>query len=247
MNGVIVRSGTTPSRKEVGKAISTSVKSAFDSSKGNVGILLSGGVDSTLLFEFVTKLGKVIPAFTVASNSNHLDIKAAERVANEYGLEHYILLPDEKDIARAKEAIKDRGNLHKGDIAVYLALELAKSKGVDTVLTGDGIDELTGGYWWHANTSDRFRSKEEAFKYFWDRLNPDHIEPLLDSAAKVGIKVKLPYLDKALISVLTRIPLDERVKGNVTKNWWKEFAKNYVPECIAYRAKLGFASALGGG
>lgn len=244
MREPILRTGPVPSKKEVNKAISNSVQNAMSNDKGKVGMFLSGGVDSVILLEFVTRHNKIIPVFTIVSDSDHPDLIAAKKIAKEYNLEHYILIPKKEDLARARKAISKRGKLYKGDIAVYLALELAKDKGIDTILAADGIDEMTGGYWWHASPSDKFSSKEDAFEHYWSRLSPDHIEPMLDSAEKVGIKVEYPFLDKDLVSVLNRIPLEERVKKGITKSWWKDFAKEYIPKYIVERKKIGFVDAL---
>lgn len=240
----IVSEGDKPTDEEVRNVIEASVRGSIKDARGKVGMLLSGGVDSTLLLKFVLKYGR-IPVFTVVTDLSHPDLEAARKVAKDYSLEHYVLMPSGKDLERAKEAIQARpGGIFEGDAAVYLALELAKEKGVDTILAADGIDELTGGYWWHAKLSDRFTSKEDAFKYFWNKLEPEHISPLLDSASKVGIEVKFPYLDKRVVTTLTRIPLEDRVNGGITKKWWKDFARGYVSSEIVDRPKLGFVSSL---
>lgn len=243
MKEPIVEEGPTPSEEEVSKAISASVEDAIASSKGRVGILLSGGVDSTLLLKFATRHSR-IPVFTIATDLGHPDLEVAERVAKEYGLEHYVLLPGKEDLTRARQAISSRSKIYEGDAAVYLALELAKSEGVGTILATEGVDELAGGYWWHANTSSRFQSRKDAFEYFWSRLGPEHVEPLLESAERVGIEVKFPFLDSRVVSVLNRIPLGKRAGRGVTKSWWKKFASGYIPEYVVRRPKVGFVSAL---
>ncbi len=239
----IIESGTPPTKQDVDKAISDSVDRAIAKSKGKVGMLISGGVDSSVLLDFVARKEKPI-AFTIVTNIEHPDLAKAKQIAKKYGLEHHIIIPTKQDIERAREAIGKRGTLYKGDVAVYLALEEAKQKGVDTILATDGIDEQTGGYWWHANKSDRFADKEQAFKYYWGRLNPEHIEPMLDSANRLGVKVEYPFLDKEVVDTLNNIPLDERVENKTPKSWWKNYAKNYVSEDIVSRPKLGFVSAL---
>ena len=243
MTEPIIKSGKTPTKQDVDEAISDSVDRAIAKSKGKVGMLISGGVDSSLLLDFVTKKEKPI-VFTIVTNPEHPDLDKAKEIAKKYDLEHHIIIPTKQDIERAREAIGKRGTLYKGDIAVYLALEEAREKGVDTILATDGIDEQTGGYWWHANKSDKFTDKEEAFKFYWDRLNPEHIEPMLDSANRLGVKVEYPFLDKEVVNTLNKIPLDERVESQITKAWFKKYAKNYVPEDIVNRPKVGFVDAL---
>ncbi len=243
MSEPIVREGVEPTEEEVDKVISSSVGEAFTGSKGTVGVLLSGGVDSTLLLHYVNKYGRV-QVFTVATDMSHPDLEAAEKVAKEYDLEHHVLLPSSKELEEAKQELSSRGSLYKGDAGVYLALKLAKSKGIGTIIATDGIDEIVGGYWWHTGFSDKVSSKEEAFETSWAQLGPDHVEPLLDSADRVGIEVKFPFLDRRVVTTLNRIPLDKRVEGRVPKSWWKSFASKRVPQHIVSRPKVGGCDIL---
>lgn len=239
----VVQEGPEPTEQEVSNAISSSTSDAIAGSKGKVGILLSGGVDSTLLLHYATKYGKV-EVFTVATDVSHPDLQAAEEVAKQYGLKHHVLLPSHKELEEAKKELKGRGELFKGDAGMYLALKLAKSKGVTTILASEGIDELTGGYWWHAKPNVRFSSKEEAFKSTWNRLVPDHVSPLLDSARRVNIEIKFPFLDKRVVTTLNRIPLDRRTEGGVPKSWWKDFAAKRISGEVVSRQKIGGSAIL---
>ena len=241
----IVSTGPIPSYCEVDTAIQKAIGIALDG-KNNVGLLLSGGVDSTVLLSYVVAARKTIPVFTIASDPSLPDLAFAQDIAKTHNLQHYVLLPGQDDIDRAQFAMNSRQPLFSGDIAVYLALEMARNYGILCIVAADGIDELTGGYWWHAHASDRFASEESAFRHFWNVLEAEHIEPMNQSADSIGIEVVYPFLDRQVVETLTRIPLHRRVAGGVTKQWWKQFAQNYVgiPECIVTRPKLGFVSAL---
>jgi asparagine synthetase B (glutamine-hydrolysing) len=213
---------------------------------GTVGVLLSGGVDSTVLLMYVLDELNPVPVVTIASDPSHPDLVAAQHVAAHFSLRHHVLLPGVDDVERARGIIASRRSVFPGDIGVYLALEYARSLGITRIIASDGIDELVGGYWWHANTSESFPTCEGAFAHFWHVLYPNHLRPMLQSAAGIGIDVRFPFLDYRVRSVLNRIPIDTRVAPGEPKLWWREYAKKKlgIPTTIADRRKLGFVSAL---
>ncbi len=209
--------------------VTDSITTALDSID-KPGILLSGGVDSAVLAVLANRQATV-PCFTIGSFLQHPDVNAATRLAAEYGWNLSVLLPCN---------ISDRS----GDNAVYMALGFA-SHFVSGVLAGDGIDEQVGGYWCHSHDSDRFTSTEETFEFFWNRLEPDHLEPMFKSATTIGIDVHWVYLDGRVVNYISRIPLSDRVHDGVSKAVWKDLARLVgIPDWVINRPKLGFVGAL---
>jgi asparagine synthetase B (glutamine-hydrolysing) len=238
----IYEPGPVPSREEIEAAIRESVADALNTAE-QPGLLLSGGVDSGFLLYQVMQY-RSIPTFTVAGGHNHPDLLAAQRLAREWRNKHYAWVPDAKDIERARAIVKVRGSSYPGDEAVYLACEFAARNGVKTLMATDGIDELAGGYWWHANPSDRFPTFSATFDYFWQALWPEHLEPLLKSAKACGLEVAFPYLDERVVGLWVRVPLEQRVSPGVPKAMWKEMVSGHIPQWVIRRPKLGFVSAL---
>ncbi|KKM07597.1 hypothetical protein LCGC14_1732330 [marine sediment metagenome] len=240
----IYEEGEVPTAEELDSVLDKVVGESIEGASGKVGMLLSGGVDSTTLLAFVSRF-RDIPVFTVAESSSHPDFVASKKLAEDLGLEHYYTIPTQEDRERAKVAVESRGTtFYKGDDAVYLAAELASKHGVKVLLASDGIDELTGGYWWHRSRSDRFPTQEGAFEHFWGALEEQHLVPLSRSGRDFGVEVKYPYLDDRVVSILTRIPLSTRAPEGTSKAWWKDFARSYVPDWVVDRPKLGFVDAL---
>lgn len=216
------------------EALNIAIKEALARSN-KPGILLSGGVDSSLLALLVKEQCPNIPCFTIGSSPQHPDVVAAMRLATEFDLDLQVYLPNKDAIATAGQRIKTN-NL--GDDAVLLALEFA-GKFVTDILATDGIDELMGGYWWHVNRNDQFPETEQAFKHFWNQLEPKHLEPMFKSAEMVGIDVHWVFLDPDVVNYISRIP------RGISKAYWKETAKQVgVPEWIIQRSKRGFVHAL---
>lgn len=240
---MILEPGPVPTVADVERAIRLAVADALLEADPPAGMFLSGGVDSTNLLAFVSEYTD-IPVFTIAGSKQHPDLLAAKRLAREWHLDHHWYVPDESDRLAAHEHVACRAFCYPGDDGVYLASQFAARFGVKTLLATDGIDELTGGYWWHANRSERFSSQQEAFEFYWRVLWAEHLEPLLLSATDCGLGVLFPYLDDRVVSLLVRIPLGVRAPTGQPKAWWKNLATGHVPQWVIERPKLGFVSAL---
>lgn len=235
--------GPVPDFDRVEVAVVEAVYRSLDDAE-QPGILLSAGVDSSLMARVVSGR-RLIPTFTVANRDDHPDLVAAQRLAEEWGLHHHTLVVDEETRRKTQEDIAGRPAVFPGDDGVFLACRFAADHGVKTLLATDGIDELVGGYWWHANLGDRFGSSQEAFEYYWSVLWPEHLDPLLLSGEACGVKILFPYLDRQLVSTLTRVPLERRVVNRTPKAYWKAFAAWMgVPLWVIERPKLGFVAAL---
>ncbi len=237
----ILEPDPTPEHVEV--ALCVAVADALKRAKPPVGILLSGGVDSALLLHFVLD-HQPVTVLTVAGTEEHPDLVAARRLSDEWCVTHRWWVPSNPDRQAASRHVQRRPAHYPGDEGVYLACRLAAEHGIKTLLATDGIDELMGGYWWHANTSERFGSQREAFEFYWRNLWPEHLEPLLQSARDCGLRVLFPYLDDRVVALLVRIPLEVRAPRGKPKAWWKHLAARHVPEWVIDRPKIGFVDAL---
>ena len=122
---------------------------------------------------------------------------------------------------------------------------LCKKYGITDVIATDGIDEMMGGYWWHANESDRFSTLYDAFEHFWSEVDSNHLDSLYRSADIAGVQIHLPYLDSEVIDYISRIPLEDRVMPGKPKHLWKQCALALkVPQWVIDRPKIGFVDAL---
>ena len=204
------------------------------------GLLLSGGIDSTVAALLVKEQQRV-PHFTIAASPEHPDVRGASLVAHRFDLDWRLWLPDSGTRA---VAAADFGRRFKGDDAVFLALHFA-SRFITDIIAADGIDEQMGGYWWHVNRNDQFPTAESAFEHFWTLLEPAHLTPMFSSAEIVGVNLHWIYLDPAVTAYISRIPVGDRTCGGVSKAVWRELATRLgVPDEVLTRPKLGFCSAF---
>jgi asparagine synthase (glutamine-hydrolysing) len=131
----------------------TDVKSAVDHSLVSdvrVGILLSGGIDSSLVaVAAAEKLGAGIPTFSIGFKDAEFDESSfAKIVSNQIKSEHHVQVLDEADLLeRYQEIISglDEPIADPSILPTRILCELAR-KHVKVVIGGDGGDELFGGY-----------------------------------------------------------------------------------------------------
>jgi asparagine synthase (glutamine-hydrolysing) len=112
------------------------------------GILLSGGIDSASLLALASKHQKVKTYSAGFADDRHSELARAAEVAKHFGAEHHEIVLSPRDIvARLAEAVarRDAPVSRPGDVALhFIAREAARS--VKAVLTGEGADEVLGGY-----------------------------------------------------------------------------------------------------
>lgn len=193
---------------------------------------LSGGIDSSLLLYFMLKIHNKVTAFTIGLSDKHPDIKYAEIIADKYSqVTHKIYIPWSDTIKREKQP-----NESLGDTAVRLFYGFVEQH-TGGIIAGDGIDEFMCGYYPHQKSPN-----EETYYDYIRRLNKEHLIPLDRNSGKV--KVYLPFLDDRLISLLSQIPIDEKVDINNRKKLMIEMAMGRLPEEIITRRKYGFCDAF---
>jgi asparagine synthase (glutamine-hydrolysing) len=114
-----------------------------------VGVLLSGGIDSALLAAFAAEAsGEPVRTFTIGFRERSYDETAdARRVAERYGTDHrdLILEPDAALLLPALAEAFDEPFADSSALPTYLVSELA-ARDVKVALSGEGGDELFGGY-----------------------------------------------------------------------------------------------------
>ena len=122
-----------------------------------VAALVSGGVDSCLIAKLVLDLsstrGVELTIYT-AGVSGATDIEIAKRFARELGFKHKVRILSEDEvesyIPRVVTAVEERDLVQiEAGIGVYAAMEMASHDGFSTIFSGQGPDELWGGYSWY--------------------------------------------------------------------------------------------------
>jgi asparagine synthase (glutamine-hydrolysing) len=226
-----------------------------------LGVLLSGGLDSSLVSSITKRLLKgsnqELHSFSVGLTNDSPDIKAARKVAEFIGTKHHdIFFTVEQGIAAIEKII---WHLESYDVTtirastpMYFLSKAITDMGIKVVLSGEGADEIFGGYlYFHNATSDEEFQKELIRRVGLlstaDCLRADK------STMAHGLEVRVPFLDRHFIdAVMTFDPASkrpDRAKGKPEKYVLRaafEDKKNpYLPEDILWRQKEQFSDGVG--
>ena len=194
-----------------------------------------------------------IVTFTIGGSEKHPDVVAARIVAKKYQTKHNEYIPVPKEIGDAMIEYSERKNVFSedlkkasetGDFDTYLLYKYISKFSPKVILAHDGIDELLGGYPQH-RWNDGYEEKKQNFIKYWEELIPGHIDPLNEATKHFNIDVLYPYLDKTIIDIISRIPLDSRTTKEGSKIPLREIARKLnVPNEIIERKKEGRVGAL---
>ena len=214
------------------------------------GVLLSGGLDSSLIIYMAHEINPDIEAFTVSMEGGK-DLPLAKDVTEYLGVKHHILMFGEKEInevlpqAIYHQEMYEESCVH-GAIANILAARFVKPH-TSCVLTGEGADEFLGGY------DGQFRQGE----------NPEEVASIVDKLIYVAhntalqrldrlnaansIEGRTPFLDSRVVDFSLKIPLNCKIHGEEKAGKWvlRQAFEGCLPEHILYQTKRFFAQGSG--
>ncbi len=116
-----------------------------------VGSLLSGGLDSSTLAALLTEISGTIHTFNIAFDAaSHDESERAREVARAIGSEHHELGFGSAEFDKLPQIINqlESPQTSMTSIAIYLLYQACRDAGFKVILTGEGADELLGGYHW---------------------------------------------------------------------------------------------------
>ncbi|WP_296313075.1 asparagine synthase B [Winogradskyella sp. UBA3174] len=228
------------------------------------GVLLSGGLDSSVISAIAKKYSKrrieadnkekawwpQLHSFSVGLEGSP-DLAAAKKVADHIGTVHHEI---KFTIQEGLDAIKDViYNIETYDITtirsstpMYLMARVIKSMGIKMVLSGEGADEIFGGYLYFHKAPNAREFHEETVRKL-DKLHMYDCLRANKSLAAWGIEGRVPFLDKEFIDVAMRInPQDKMINGERMEKWVVRKAfEDMIPESVAWRQKEQFSDGVG--
>jgi asparagine synthase (glutamine-hydrolysing) len=228
------------------------------------GVLLSGGLDSSV----ISAIAKKFAAYRVESHDSMSaywpqlhsfavglvgspDLAAAQKVADHIGTIHHQI---HFTVQEGLDAIRDViYHLETYDVTtvrastpMYLLSRVIKSMGVKMVLSGEGADEIFGGYLYFHKAPNAQAFHEETVR----KLSKLHLYDCLranKSLAAWGVEGRVPFLDKEFLDVAMRINPEEKMAKNGRMEKWvvRKAFEDYLPESVAWRQKEQFSDGVG--
>jgi asparagine synthase (glutamine-hydrolysing) len=228
------------------------------------GVLLSGGLDSSV----ISAIAKKYAAKRVETNNTteawwpqlhsfavgligSPDLTAAKKVAEHIGTVHHEI---HFTVQEGLDAIRDViYHLETYDVTtvrastpMYLMSRVIKSMGVKMVLSGEGADEIFGGYLYFHKAPNAQAFHEETIR----KLSKLHLYDCLranKSLAAWGVEGRVPFLDKEFMDVaMTLNPEDKMAKDGKMEKWiLRKAFEDYLPASVAWRQKEQFSDGVG--
>ena len=228
------------------------------------GVLLSGGLDSSITSALAKKFSKnrietddkseawypQLHSFSVGLEGSP-DLKAAKLVSEHIGsIHHEITFTIQEGLDAIKDVIYHIETYDvttvRASTPMYLMARVIKSMGIKMVLSGEGADEIFGGYlYFHKAPSAEEFHKETVRKldklYQYDCLRANK------SLAAWGIEGRVPFLDKEFMDIAMRInPADKMINSERMEKWVVRKAfEDYLPSEVAWRQKEQFSDGVG--
>lgn len=230
------------------------------------GVLLSGGLDSSITSAIAKKYAAKrieskdtqaawwpqLHSFVIGLEGSP-DLKAARKVADHIGSVHHEIT---YTIQEGLDAIRDViYHLETYDVTtirastpMYMMARVIKSMGIKMVLTGEGADEIFGGYLYFHKAPNAQALHDETLR----KLSKLHLYDCLranKSLAAWGVEGRVPFLDKEFIDVAMSINPEDKLSRNGRIEKWvvRKAFEDYLPESVTWRQKEQFSDGVGYG
>ncbi len=228
------------------------------------GVLLSGGLDSSVISAIAKKYAgrrvedadtheawwPQLHSFAVGLIGSP-DLAAAQKVADHIGTVHHEV---HFTVQEGLDALRDViYHLETYDVTtvrastpMYLLSRMIKSMGVKMVLSGEGADELFGGYLYFHKAPNAQAFHEETVR----KLSKLHLYDCLranKSLAAWGVEGRVPFLDKEFMDIAMRLnPTDKMaIDGKMEKWILRKAFEDFLPESVVWRQKEQFSDGVG--
>lgn len=230
------------------------------------GVLLSGGLDSSV----ISAIAKKYASHRIESDNRCMawwpqlhsfaiglkgvpDLAKAKEVADYIGTVHHEI---NYTLQEGLDAIRDviyyietyDITTVRASTPMYLLARVIKSIGIKMVLSGEGADEVFGGYLYFHKAPDTKEFHDETVRklhklYLYDCLRANK------SLAAWGVEGRVPFLDKEFLDVAMRInPKDKMCPGTtIEKKIVREACSDLLPDTVLWRQKGQFSDGVGYG
>ncbi|KAF5795932.1 Asparagine synthetase [glutamine-hydrolyzing] [Helianthus annuus] len=230
------------------------------------GVLLSGGLDSSLVASVTARhlagskaakqWGAQLHSFCVGLEGSP-DLKAAREVADYLGTLHHEFHFTVQDGIDAIEDVIYHIETYdvttiRASTPMFLMSRKIKSLGVKMVISGEGSDEIFGGYLYFHKAPN----KEEFHQETCRKIKALHQYDCLranKSTSAWGLEARVPFLDKEFINVAMSIDPEakminmdqKRIEKWILRRAFDDEEKPYLPKHILYRQKEQFSDGVG--
>jgi asparagine synthase (glutamine-hydrolysing) len=225
-----------------------------------VGVLLSGGLDSSLTSAIAARLtkesGQPLHSFSIGLDADSPDNKAARTAAAFLGTQHHeIHFTVEEGVEILKKVIYhietyDIISVRSG-VPMYLLSKAIADQGIKVILSGEGADEIFGGHLYFRNAPSTAEFQDETIERVQKLFTADLLRADKTTMAH-GLEARIPFLDAAFLDVAIRIKTAEKqpktyegIEKYILRKAFDTPEDPYLPQEILWRQKEQFSDGVG--
>ncbi|MGV1011753.1 MAG: asparagine synthase B [Flavobacterium sp.] len=225
-----------------------------------IGVLLSGGLDSSLTSSIAARLlkeqGKELHSFSIGLDADAPDAKAARKVAEFLGTKHHeVHFTIEQGIEILDKLI---WHLETYDVTsirastpMYFLSKAITDLGIKVVLSGEGADEIFGGYLYFRNAPSTEDFQKETIERVQKLFTADLLRADKSTMAH-GLEARVPFLDKDFLDVAMLIKGEEKQPKTydgkekyILRKAFDTPDNPYLPDEVLWRQKEQFSDGVG--
>jgi asparagine synthase (glutamine-hydrolysing) len=238
-----------------------------------VGVLLSGGYDSAAIVALMRQHSEHVATFSAGfADDKRSELGAAARIAKHFGTQHHEIVLERREVlANLPQLVasRDAPVSRPADVALHLLARQAARK-VKIALSGDGSDEILGGYRRHtflrgfapspnrvnglfvipvtdpkAAAEDKASALRSILYYEQVGWLADHLLERSDRmTASAALELRTPFLDHRLAEYVSALPDAARVRGLSTKWILRQADRRLIADAALKPRKAGFRIPL---
>ena len=225
-----------------------------------IGVLLSGGLDSSLTSSiasrYMKEMGKTLHSFSIGLDAEAPDAKAARKVAEFLGTQHHeIHFTIEQGIEILDKLI---WHLETYDVTsvrastpMYFLSKAITDMGIKVVLSGEGADEVFGGYLYFRNAPSVEDFQKETIERVQKLFTADLLRADKSTMAH-GLEARVPFLDKAFLELAIKVKPEEKMPSTydgiekyILRKAFDTPEQPYLPDEVLWRQKEQFSDGVG--
>lgn len=239
-----------PYENKLREVLEDAVKVRLENTERDIGFLLSGGLDSSLIASIAQRMIGDITTFSIGLEGSP-DLEAARKVAKFLGSNHHeVTFTVEEGFKVLPDVIQSLESYDtttiRASVPMWLLCRYIKEKTTCRyIFSGEGADELLGGYLYFKNAPGVREHAAESMRrlkliHQFDGLRADRC------AGAHGLDLIVPFLDIHFIREVFAINQKQKI-GSCEKKVLREAFIGYLPEEILWRQKDGMSDAVGTG
>jgi asparagine synthase (glutamine-hydrolysing) len=225
-----------------------------------IGVLLSGGLDSSIISAIAARLfaeqGKKLYSFSIGLDADAPDALAARKVAEFLGTEHHEVHFTIEDGIKILDKLiwhletYDLTSI-RASAPMYFLSKAISDLGIKVVLSGEGADEVFGGYLYFRNAPSAKEFQKETIERVQKLFTADLLRADKSSMAN-GLEARVPFLDNAFLEIAMRIKAEEKQPKTyggkekyILRKAFDTPGDPYLPAEVLWRQKEQFSDGVG--